>query len=54
MGEQLARAMDEAARQTGLAKGEIAHQALMERLQPNKKLSAMGRFFGSVIGSQFQ
>ena len=50
LGEKLARALDEEARHTGLAKGEIARQALVERLQPNKKLGAMRRFFGSVNG----
>ena len=50
LGEKLAYALSEEARRTGLAKGEIARQALESRLQGAGKLSAMERHFGSMSG----
>jgi hypothetical protein len=50
LGEALAHALEEEARQTGLAKGEIARQALEARLQPHGKLSVMPRHFGAMRG----
>ena len=50
LGEPLAQALREEARQTGLARGEIARQALEARLHGNTKLSAMRRYFGVVRG----
>jgi len=50
IGEELAYALNEEARRTGLAKGEIARQALKSRLQSSGKLSVMERHFGSVSG----
>ena len=50
LGEQLARALREEARQTGLARGEIARQALKARLRGNSQLSVMRRYFGTVRG----
>jgi hypothetical protein len=50
LGEQLAQALREEARQTGLAKGEIARQALETRLRGNRKLTVMRRYFGTMRG----
>ena len=50
LGEPLAQALREEARQKGLARGEIARQALEARLHGNTKLSAMRRYFGVVRG----
>jgi hypothetical protein len=50
LGQNLAQALDEEARQTGLAKGEIARQALKARLQPSAKLAVMRRHFGAMRG----
>lgn len=50
LGEGLAHALREESRQTGLAKGEIARQALEARLQPSGKLGVMKRHFGSMRG----
>jgi hypothetical protein len=50
LGEKLAHALQEEARQTGLAKGEIARQALEARLQRDGKLSVMQRYFGTMRG----
>jgi hypothetical protein len=50
LGEGLARALQEEARQTGLAKGEIARQAIETRLRGSRKLSVMRRYFGTVRG----
>jgi len=50
LGEKLAHALHEEARQTGLAKGEIARQALEARLQRRGKLSVMQRHFGAISG----
>ena len=50
LNEDLAYALSEEARRTGLAKGEIARQALESRLQSTGKLSAMERHFGCMSG----
>ena len=50
LGEKLAHALQEEARRTGLAKGEIARQARESRLQQSGRLSVMGRHFGSMRG----
>lgn len=50
LGETLAHALHEEARQTGLAKGEIARQALEARLRQRGKLSVMPRYFGAMRG----
>jgi Ribbon-helix-helix protein, copG family len=48
--EELARALQEEARQSGLTKGEIARQAIEERLRRKGKLSVMQRHFGAMRG----
>jgi len=50
LGAKLADALGEEARQTGLAKGEIARQALQARLQRTGKLAVMSRYFGATRG----
>lgn len=50
LGEKLAHALREEARQTGLAKGEIARQALESRLQRQGKLAVIQRHFGAMSG----
>ncbi len=50
LGEKLAHALHEEASQTGLAKGEIARQALESRLQRSGKLSVIQRHFGTMRG----
>jgi Ribbon-helix-helix protein, copG family len=50
LGEALAKALQEEARQTGLAKGEIARQALAARLRQRRKLTVMTKYFGTVSG----
>ena len=50
LGEKLATALQAEAEQTGLAKGEIARQALEQRLSRSGKLSVMTRHFGAVAG----
>jgi hypothetical protein len=50
LGEGLAQALSEEARETGLAKGEIARQALAARLQRRRKLTVMTRYFGTMRG----
>jgi hypothetical protein len=50
LGGDLARALQEEARETGLSKGEIARQALEARLQCTGKLEVMRRYFGTVGG----
>jgi hypothetical protein len=52
LGEQLAEALREEARQTGLSRGEIARQALEARLRRSAKLTVMSRFFGSTRGPE--
>jgi hypothetical protein len=50
LGEKLAHALHEEARRTGLAKGEIARQALESRLRESGKLSVIESHFGSMRG----
>ena len=50
LGERLSHALQEEARRTGLAKGEIARQALESRLQRSGALSVMERHFGAMRG----
>ncbi|HWX23052.1 MAG TPA: ribbon-helix-helix domain-containing protein [Candidatus Binatia bacterium] len=50
LGEKLAHALSEEARQTGVAKGEIARQALESRLRRSGKLAVMQRYFGTMRG----
>ena len=50
LGERLAQALREEARQTGLAKGEIARQALETRLRGSRRLTVMRRYFGAMRG----
>jgi hypothetical protein len=50
IGEELARALQEEARQSGLTKGEIARQAIEERLHRKGKLAVMARHFGVMQG----
>jgi hypothetical protein len=50
LGDKLAYALSEESRRTGLAKGEIARQALESRLQSTGKLSVMERHFGCMSG----
>jgi hypothetical protein len=48
--ERLAGALREESRQTGLARGGIARQALESRLRRSNRFSVMRRYFGSVRG----
>jgi predicted DNA-binding protein len=48
--EELASALTEEARRTGLSKGEIARQAIEERLRKAGKLLVMERHIGSMSG----
>lgn len=50
LGSELARALEEAARQAGLSKGELARQALADRLHKSGALSVMRKHFGSMRG----
>ena len=50
LGEKLAQGLHEEARQSGLAKSEIARQALESRLQRGGKLGVMQRLFGAMRG----
>ena len=50
LGSDLARALEEAARQAGLSKGELARQALADRLRKAGALSMMQRHCGSARG----
>jgi hypothetical protein len=50
LGEKLATALQAESEQTGLAKGEIARQALELRLQRSGKLSVMARHIGAMQG----
>ena len=51
LGEKLALALEDEARQTGLTKGEIARQALETRLNQRGKLRVMNRYFGVIAGT---
>jgi hypothetical protein len=50
LGESLAHALKEESSRTGLAKGEIARQALESRLRQGGKLAVMQRHFGAMRG----
>ena len=50
LGKTLADALQAEARQSGLAKGEIARQALEARLSQTGKLTVMQRHFGTMDG----
>lgn len=50
LGGPLAEALAREARETGLAKGEIARQALEARLRRGGTLAVMQRHFGIVRG----
>ena len=50
LGQKLAHALQQEAQQTGLAKGEIARQALETRLHRGGKLAVMQRHFGVMAG----
>lgn len=50
IGEQLLRALAKEAKQSGLAKGEIARQALEARLRKSGALRVMARHFGAIGG----
>ena len=50
LGEELAEALEKESRNTGLSKGEIARQAISERLQSAGKLSVMPHYFGVMKG----
>ncbi len=47
---ELATALRKEARDTGLRRGEITRQALVERLQKGGKLVVMRRYFGVATG----
>ena len=51
LGEDLAQALKNEARQTGMAKGEIARQALEAKLRRGKSLVVMKRYFGVMQGA---
>jgi hypothetical protein len=48
--EELAQSLREAARQSGLSKGEIVRQAIEARLKRGHKRSVIQRYFGVVQG----
>lgn len=50
LGADLAQALQEEARQTGLSKGELARQALAARLEHRGQLTVMSRHFGAMGG----
>lgn len=50
LGTDLARALQEEARQTGLSKGEVVRQALAARLEHRGRLAVMSRHFGTMRG----
>jgi hypothetical protein len=50
LGEELAHALNAEARRSGLAKGEIARQALTARLLCDGKLKVMQRYSGAMAG----
>ena len=50
LGDQLAQALEREAKQSGLAKGEIARQALEARLQRGGTLRVMSQYFGTCGG----
>ncbi len=50
LGEDLADALQREARRTGLSKGEIARQAIADRLRKAGGLPVMSRHFGTMRG----
>jgi hypothetical protein len=50
LGEDLASALAEESRRTGLTKGEIARQAIESRLSSTGRVSVMEKHFGTVSG----
>lgn len=50
LGKNLAHALQAEARATGLAKGEIARQALESRLRGGGKLAVMNQHFATMSG----
>ena len=48
--EELAKALRDEARQTGVSKGEIARQAIAARLLKTASRSVMSRYFGVMRG----
>lgn len=50
LGVKLAEALEKESRKTGLSKGEIARQAIRERLQSAGKLSVIPHYFGIMRG----
>ena len=50
LGPDLAEALQEEARRTGLTKGEIARRAIADRLKTSGALSVMSRHFGTITG----
>ncbi len=50
LGKELADALQTEARQSGLAKGEIARQALQARLRQKSPPTVMQRYFGVTTG----
>lgn len=50
LGSELSRALEEAARRAGLSKGELARQALADRLRKPGALRVMSRHFGAMRG----
>jgi hypothetical protein len=50
LGDRLAEALEKEAEQSGLAKGEIARQALEARLQQGGTLRVMSQYFGACSG----
>lgn len=52
IGPDLAKALEQAARQTGLSRGELARQALVDRLRKPGALAVMQRHFGTMQGPE--
>lgn len=50
LGEELASALAEESRRTGLTKGEIARRAIESRLHSAGRVSVMEKHFGTVNG----
>jgi hypothetical protein len=50
LSEDLAEALRQEARQSGVSKGEIVRQAIASRLRQSGSLSVMAKHFGTVRG----
>ena len=50
LGEELASALAEESKRTGLTKGEIARRAIESRLRSSGSVSVMERHYGTVDG----